>query len=364
MQDSVDLTPEQASSLYSLYEQLSENGIMLYNTQGADDLVFPSGADHSQRVSVTPTVIVQNGGTGTITLSLAHPAQNTVTVSWRIADGSATGTICGKTSGAVIFVAGEQSKTLTVQATSSSERWNGNRAFVVEFYDVDGALFSNGTRAASTTVLVSKDYTYPSLTEGQSKSGYRIYFFPIDRAKSEEAELVSDMSLVGVVGLDGPFTFQYSTSDYLSCRSKSKSGMAFDWEFYHSGKKMIACKLYSKDNLREAEFSYRIKYPENLLPQIQDGILTSIGYYYAYATTSGWSARDIFSLNGTQVYDHSWADRYTTTSISNNDIRSAPVDPQKDYFTETRRFEVQQVNKIDAFILIEIYHCLPFVKRF
>lgn len=169
LQDSVDLTPEQASNLYSLYEQLSENGIMLYNTQGADDLVFPSGADHSQRVTVTPTVTVQNGGTGTITLSLAHPAKNTVTVSWRIAEGSATGTIGGATSGTVTFTQGQQTKTLPVAARSSSERWNGNRAFVVEFFDVEGALFDNGAQADSTTVLVSKvfAYTYTNLdTDG------------------------------------------------------------------------------------------------------------------------------------------------------------------------------------------------------
>lgn len=46
----VEWTEEELGSLYDLYQQLQANGIQLYNTQGADDLVFPSGADQSQRV--------------------------------------------------------------------------------------------------------------------------------------------------------------------------------------------------------------------------------------------------------------------------------------------------------------------------
>ena len=86
LQDSVDLTPEQAGSLYSLYEQLSENGIMLYNTQGADDLVFPSGINHGATVSVSldrGSVSGTTGGTVTATYTVSG-AEDGQTVSFDV----------------------------------------------------------------------------------------------------------------------------------------------------------------------------------------------------------------------------------------------------------------------------------------
>ena len=85
----------------------------------------------------------------------------------------------GETSGTLTFQAGEQTKTLPV-ASSSAERWNGSRAFVVEFSDVSGALFGNEAQADSTTVKVtnSVQYAYDPAEPVQLKSGENYRFWP------------------------------------------------------------------------------------------------------------------------------------------------------------------------------------------
>ena len=168
-QEEVELSPEQAENLVSIYEQLlADGGFTLYNTNAADDLTaddFPSGADQTQRVTVPQTVTVENGGSATLTVSLAHavPAGKSVALSWHIAEGSTAGAIDGQTSGTLTFSEGEQSQILTVQSAESGERWNGSRAFVVEFDQVAGALFDNETAADSTLVTVTQTYSYPEV---------------------------------------------------------------------------------------------------------------------------------------------------------------------------------------------------------
>lgn len=173
LQDNVELTPEQAGNLYELYQQLQANGIKLYNVRGADNLTaenFLSGEDQTQRVTVPESVTVANGGSAALTLTLDHavPTGKTVTLSYRVAEGSASGTVTGGVATEdpgvynLTFAAGESTKEITV-ASSSDERWNGKRAFVVEFFDVDGALFGNEVRADSTVVYVTNDYTYADL---------------------------------------------------------------------------------------------------------------------------------------------------------------------------------------------------------
>ena len=175
LQDEVELTNEQAANLVSLYQQLSEGGIMLYNTRGADTLVFPSGEDQTQRVTVPETVTVAAGETtANLTITLAHavPEGKTVTFKWKIMEGSLTGHVNvpvegsdePEAEGEMTFTAGEQAKTLEVilDCDRASQRWNGNQVLTVRFYDVEGALFSNGKTAASTQIDVTNDSAYMS----------------------------------------------------------------------------------------------------------------------------------------------------------------------------------------------------------
>ena len=53
-QEEVELSPEQAENLVSIYEQLlADGGFTLYNVNAADDLDFPSGIDRNARVTLT-----------------------------------------------------------------------------------------------------------------------------------------------------------------------------------------------------------------------------------------------------------------------------------------------------------------------
>ena len=158
-------TQEQLDNLRSLHEQINTEGIMLLAANDGS-VIGPSGVDHTQRITVPASVTVENGRYATenpstsLTVTLAHPAVNPVSLNWKIVSGSASGTIGGETSGTLTFAAGESSKTLTVQRTFSKERWNGSRAFVVEFSEPSGALFAGDKSAASTTVLLTKSYSY------------------------------------------------------------------------------------------------------------------------------------------------------------------------------------------------------------
>lgn len=167
----VEWTEEELGSLYDLYQQLQANGIQLYNTQGADNLVFPSGEDQSQRVIVPDTITMKPNEPTTLSVSLNHavPEGKEVTLEWRIENGTADGdgnqaALDGQTSGTLTFAAGETSKTLDL-TYNSDERWNGTRTFVVEFDKVQGALFDNEAAGAHTTVYVNNQYTYTALTE-------------------------------------------------------------------------------------------------------------------------------------------------------------------------------------------------------
>lgn len=297
----MDWTEEELGSLYDLYLQLQENGIQLYNTQGADDLVFPSRADQTQRVTVPNSVMVQNGGSANLTVSLAHGAKEPVTLNWKIAAGSAVGAIDGKTSGTLTFDEGEQSKTLTVQSTASDERWNGNRAFVVEFYDVSGALFDNEAQSDSTTVLVHSDYAYPELDrEAIGQTGGQefdlIYTSYTDTMTETPIEVVdfefkskssaSDSTETSVPGRSpSASTFNGKRQvEYSSLYSVTSNNNSYDFfaETALDGsinQIRIDIDLKAHDYYNTITFDY--VYGKQILPLVQDGIATKFGFQRA-----------------------------------------------------------------------------------
>lgn len=310
LQDEVPLNQEQTASLYSLYEQLSENGIQLYSTNGADELVFPSGVDQTQRVSVTPTVNMQNGGTGTITLSLDHAAKEPVTLSWRIADGSAAGTIGGQTSGTVTFAVGDTTKTLTVQNTASDERWNGNRAFEVLFSGISGALFSGDTQAAHTTVQVSQEFPLENygLTDAFKTTQVQ-QFHPLPK----KPENLQDFDVTGII------------SDVLPANVKMYEN---ELEFLDGASTHV--KFYYDDNgaaLSDISFyttfsspEFNIKYPSNIKKAIEDGIFTEIylnGTGYGHPDSKSERGDVFFYLNDEKI--NKIAERDVEASIELND---------------------------------------------
>lgn len=154
----VDWTEEELGSLYDLYLQLQENGIQLYNTQGADHLEFPSQKDQTQTISV-PTQVTSSKSKAEITVSLAHIAKQPVSLNWQIIAAGISGTIEGKTQGTVEIPAGSSSKTLTLSVATPTERWNGDQMLFVRFDSPQGAIFQEETGSpygATTRVLYSQ----------------------------------------------------------------------------------------------------------------------------------------------------------------------------------------------------------------
>ena len=287
----VEWTEEELGSLYDLYQQLQANGIQLYNTQGADDLVFPSGADQRQRVIVPETVTVANGKTAELKVSLAYAAKGPVTLNWKIAEGSAAGTIDGQTSGTLTFDVDETSQTLTVQAENSDERWNGNRAFVVEFFDVEGALFGNEAQADSTTVLVQKAYSYPKLdkSNGVVKQSFDLWWAGESEWQAAGGENRESKELTNT-------TYILNNNPPLKLKSSLYIELLHSLNYYYfeGGGRTICLQRgedaprfavdfnMSYDNAENTEvgrasysWSGEYNYAPDILPLVEDGIVTT-----------------------------------------------------------------------------------------
>ena len=272
LKDNVELTPEQASNLYELYRQLQTNGIKLYNTQGADALVFPSETDHTQRVSVPQAVTMENGGESGITIQLDHTAKGPVTVDWRIAEGSASGRIGGETEGSVIFSENKSSEKLTVTSDSSNERWYGSRSFVIEF-TAEGALFANGTTSASTVVYVTQEYPY----ETELTKKYLIPLLP----NAHDSYQVGDQLGEYMTYPDGTqltvTEIKNSAKDLYILQAPPQAGGPYA-EFILCKNNMHYLRAYPK-NMKAGEafeYSLRIQYPKEALPLVEDGILDAV----------------------------------------------------------------------------------------
>lgn len=312
----VEWTEEELGSLYDLYQQLQANGIQLYNTQGADDLVFPSGADQSQRVFLPSSVTVQNGGSTNLTVSLAHAAKEPVTLNWKIAEGSAAGTIGGQTSGTLTFDVGDQSQTLTVQAENSDERWNGNRAFVVEFSVADGALFDNESACGYTTVLVHSDYTYPELNRdaiGQAGGQeFDLIYYPYESSQETPVEIENFVFKNGTgfgefenfenppwliltvnnsKGHQVQYTKPVQNADYIYDNGYTflaQTGMEENKPVNQIGIEIVRKSFYDCNLIT---FDY--VYDDQILPLVQDGIATKFGFQRAGTDTYAAESVDV-----------------------------------------------------------------------
>ncbi len=159
--DKYNYTKEQLSSIESIANQMQrEGGIFLEPNAGASQLVFPSGVDHHQRVSVAQHVTVKNGEAVEVTLSLAHAATSDITLNYDVIDGTVSGTINNTKSGTISFEKVESSKIIKIQSIASDERWNGKRHFTVQLSNLKNALFDNDVDFTTIVVSVQKEFVY------------------------------------------------------------------------------------------------------------------------------------------------------------------------------------------------------------
>lgn len=154
LNDEVDLTPEQAESLYSLYQQLAADGIQLYDTRAADELEFPSGVNQALRVQVPALLSFYGPGSIPLNCTLFNDKEgDEVDVKITLL-GSTTGDQPEDVEG-IFFVTGlTTTRTITLKYneypeveiwSDFDERYNGERVYAVRF-EAPGVIFQTSNR--------------------------------------------------------------------------------------------------------------------------------------------------------------------------------------------------------------------------
>ena len=146
-----DLTDEQKASFYDLAQAWA--GGELSFTGGTQPLAVnaltdegPSGIDHGVQLSVTAADTATANGTYTITVIPTKAQGQDVTFSWRAVSGSIQ--VAG--GGDITIPANSTAPvTLTVQVSGCAGKIKGQGTFVVQLYDLENALFENGSNGAT-----------------------------------------------------------------------------------------------------------------------------------------------------------------------------------------------------------------------
>lgn len=134
-----DLTDEQVGSFYDLAEAWA-NGEVVMLSANALEGVGPAGVDHDVRLNVTAADTAKENSAYTVTVTPSKAQTEDVTFSWRALSGSVEVTGGGD----VTIPAGSAEPVeLTVNVGDAAERTKGDTTFLVQFYDVENALFGN-----------------------------------------------------------------------------------------------------------------------------------------------------------------------------------------------------------------------------
>lgn len=180
----VDWSEEQLESLYDLYLQLQNEGITLYNIQGADDLVFPSGINQNARISVSldqTSVWGSTGGevTATYTVTGAEEDQK-ITFEVAVIPGSAAGLVQAQTY--PVEITGNSTGTVTVPVDKlasqwSDDTWDGEKTFYLYASDVKNAAFAGGALSHTQAVEVTNETAFrTSVTESAINESKTVNF--------------------------------------------------------------------------------------------------------------------------------------------------------------------------------------------
>lgn len=152
----ITLTEAHEMALQSLMEQLLSEGLT-FNTGDGTLVRDLSGVYRDVRVNLSFQV---NGPSATITANLNKEQTEDVTFDYTTFDGSYG---VEDKSGTVTIQAGETSTTFTVNLTSSSDKWYGQRGFYIQCNNIKNALFSNGLYSETFFVKINGNYDFPSL---------------------------------------------------------------------------------------------------------------------------------------------------------------------------------------------------------
>lgn len=277
----ITLTDEHIKALESISAQLEGEGIPLVSSFSSKSIQVPSGIDHHVRAVIDTSTLNCANGAGsqnvTITLvdengdNLSKVPDYDISIPYRFVDGSAKKSVnyedTSGFNGTIKFTAGstQTQKSLTFNIKNDQSRFSGQKAFLIQFDEpsnnvvlkiVKDSVVKDNMLSAEKVVLVSKDYTWPSIDvtypdDGTSSLSFksnkkgtysttaRWYYVPddvlafmmeegifntidVELKMSNAANYVPNASLYVTIGNDGDTYFNpsnYLTYDYdvVSC---------------------------------------------------------------------------------------------------------------------------------------------------
>ena len=179
----ITLTAEHQSTLQSLIQQLQASGIDLQveDSETKDNAAIALGyKSQLARVSVsTADLSVNQGSDATVTFTLTKSLPYPVSFDYKTVDGAAkAGIHYTAQSGTVTFQAGETSKSISIKTTArnsagtdyTNDRWTGDRAFLIQYYNAKNVLFDNDKTTRNTLVRIQGNYAYGDTVELLQKS--------------------------------------------------------------------------------------------------------------------------------------------------------------------------------------------------
>lgn len=250
--DDVSLNSAQIGALSSIREQIETEGIQLFSLGSFGSAKIPSGIDHTIYAIVDTTTVTCNNGSGaqsgaTVTLkdssgaTLTQVPNYNISIPYRFVDGSAkNGINYSGSNGTLTFTAGssETTKAVPFSVNNDTSRFNGEKAFLIQFFEPQNIFFDGNMLASEIVVKINKTYTWRSTVNVIKETWFNyLSYGPEDRLgvyNGFEIANDDDMSLLMEEGLFSAVKVVFShNSDTFE--AGNYSGHVTLGEFYFPG---------------------------------------------------------------------------------------------------------------------------------
>lgn len=173
--ENITLNDAQKMALASLREQIETKGIRMLMA-GPSEIQFPSGINHDIYIELDTTELVCDNGSGSQTVSavlkdkdgnpLSQAPDYDISISYRFVDGSAKrGTNYSGSDSTLTFEAnGPASKTISFSILNDTSRFEGQKIFLIQYYNPQNIKLKDGIRAAQKKITINNSYTWPVLS--------------------------------------------------------------------------------------------------------------------------------------------------------------------------------------------------------
>ena len=173
--EDITLNDAQKMALASLREQIETTGIRMF-TAGPSEIQFPSGINHDIYIELDTDELVCDNGSGGKSVDavlkdkdgnpLSQAPDYDISISYRFVDGSAKkGTNYSGSNGTLAFEAnGPASKTVSFSILNDTSRFEGQKIFLLQYYNPQNIKLKDGIRAAQKLITINNSFTWPALS--------------------------------------------------------------------------------------------------------------------------------------------------------------------------------------------------------